>query len=103
MSDRLALANAIEEAGIERSKAERAASVIVAAIYDPAATKPDIQASETAVRANIAEPGKCRMVRTCGIGSGCRNGAVRAGTVRREVAARDGIGRAATVPRAGES
>jgi hypothetical protein len=54
MSDRLALANAIEEAGIERSKAERVASVIVAAIYDHAATKADVQASETAVRADIA-------------------------------------------------
>ena len=54
MSDRLALANAIEEAGIERSKAERVASVIVAAIYDHAATKADVQASETAVRADLA-------------------------------------------------
>ena len=55
MSDRLALSNAIEEAGIERSKAERVASVIVAAIYDHAATKADVQASETAVRADIAQ------------------------------------------------
>jgi hypothetical protein len=55
MSDRLALANAIEEAGIERSKAERVASVIVAAIYDHAATKTDVQASETAVRADVAQ------------------------------------------------
>ena len=55
MSDRLALANAIEDAGIERSKAERVASVIVAAIYDHAATKVDVQASETAVRADIAQ------------------------------------------------
>ena len=54
MSDRLALANAIEEAGIERSKAERVASIIVAAIYDRVATKPDVQASETAARADIA-------------------------------------------------
>jgi hypothetical protein len=55
MSDRLALANAIEEAGIERSKAERVASVIVAAIYDLAATTADVQASEAAVRADVAE------------------------------------------------
>jgi tRNA U34 5-carboxymethylaminomethyl modifying GTPase MnmE/TrmE len=55
VSDRLALANAIEEAGIERSKAERVASVIVAAIYDHAATKADVQASETAVRADVAQ------------------------------------------------
>jgi hypothetical protein len=55
MSDRLALANAIEDAGIERAKAERVASVIVAAIYDHAATKVDVQASETAVRADVAQ------------------------------------------------
>ena len=46
MSDRLALANAIEDAGIERSKAERVASVIVDAIHDNVATKADVQASE---------------------------------------------------------
>jgi hypothetical protein len=34
MSDRLALANAIEDAGIERSKAQRVASVIFDAIHD---------------------------------------------------------------------
>jgi hypothetical protein len=55
MSDRLALANEIEEAGIERSKAERVASVIVATIYDRAATKADVLASETAVRADVAQ------------------------------------------------
>ena len=33
MSDRLALANAIEDAGIERSKAQRVASVIFDAIH----------------------------------------------------------------------
>jgi hypothetical protein len=37
MSDRLALANAIEEAGIERSKAERIASVIVDLVHDSVA------------------------------------------------------------------
>jgi hypothetical protein len=55
VSDRLALANAIEDAGIPRDKAERVASVIVAAIYDHAATKADVQASEAAVRADIAQ------------------------------------------------
>ena len=38
MSDRLALSNAIEDAGIERAKAERAASVIVDLIHDSVAT-----------------------------------------------------------------
>jgi uncharacterized protein involved in exopolysaccharide biosynthesis len=55
LSDRLALAHAIEDAGIERAKAERVASVIVAAIYDHAATKVDVQAAETAVRADVAQ------------------------------------------------
>ena len=50
MSDRLALANAIEDAGIERSKAERVASVIFDAIHDNVATKADVQASEAAIR-----------------------------------------------------
>ena len=36
MSDRLALSNAIEDAGIERAKAERVASVIVDLIHDSA-------------------------------------------------------------------
>jgi hypothetical protein len=42
MSDRLALANAIEDAGIERGKAERVASVIFDAIHDNVATKADV-------------------------------------------------------------
>jgi hypothetical protein len=42
MSDRLTLANAIEDAGIERSKAERIASTIVDLIHDNVATKSDI-------------------------------------------------------------
>lgn len=44
MSDRLALANAIEDAGIPRAKAERVASVIFDAIHDNVATKADVQA-----------------------------------------------------------
>jgi hypothetical protein len=42
MSDRLALANAIEDAGIERGKAARIASVIFDAIHDNVATKADL-------------------------------------------------------------
>jgi hypothetical protein len=54
MSDRLALANAIEDAGIERSKAERLASVIFDAIHDNVATKADVQASEAVLRHELA-------------------------------------------------
>ena len=43
MSDRLTLANAIEDAGIDRAKAERVASAIVDIIHDSVATKSDIQ------------------------------------------------------------
>jgi hypothetical protein len=39
MSDRRALANAIEDAGISRDKAQRVASVIFDAINDNVATK----------------------------------------------------------------
>ena len=46
MSDRLALANAIEDAGIERAKAERVASVIFDAIHDSVATKADLDRLE---------------------------------------------------------
>ena len=53
MSDRLALANAIEDAGIERSKAERVASVIFDAIHDNVATKADVQALGAELRAEI--------------------------------------------------
>jgi hypothetical protein len=53
LSDRLALANAIEDAGIERTKAERVASVIFDAIHDNVATKADVQASEAAIRGEL--------------------------------------------------
>jgi hypothetical protein len=53
VSDRLALANAIEDAGIERGKAQRLASVIFDAIHDNVATKADVQASEAALRSEI--------------------------------------------------
>ena len=57
MSDRLALANAIEDAGIERAKAERMASVIFDAIHDNVATKADIAplATKTEVAAVSAD------------------------------------------------
>ena len=61
MSDRLALANAIVDAGIERGKAERVASVIVDLIHDSVATKADMQASEAAIRGELrAEIGSVR-------------------------------------------
>jgi hypothetical protein len=53
MSDRLALANAIEDAGVERAKAVRIATVIFDAIHDNVARKVDVLASETALRADI--------------------------------------------------
>jgi hypothetical protein len=53
VSDRLALANAIEDAGIERGKAERVASVIFDAIHDNVATKADVQASEASIRSQL--------------------------------------------------
>jgi hypothetical protein len=44
MSDRLTLAHAIEDAGIDRAKAERVASAIIDLIHDEVATKVDVQA-----------------------------------------------------------
>lgn len=54
MSDRLALANAIEDAGIDRAKAERVASVIIDAIRDQVATKADVAAAAAGLRLEIA-------------------------------------------------
>ena len=57
MADRLTLAHAIEDAGIERTKAERVASVIFDAIHDNVATKQDIAAVNARidlVRADLA-------------------------------------------------
>lgn len=48
------LANAIEDAGIERAKAERVASVIVDLVHDSVATKADVQALGGELRADIA-------------------------------------------------
>jgi hypothetical protein len=55
MSDRLALANAIEDAGIERGKAERVASVIFDAIHDNVATRSDVQAEAAALRLELSQ------------------------------------------------
>ncbi len=54
MSDRLALANAIEDAGIERAKAERIATVIFDVIHENVATKADVQGAEARLNAQIA-------------------------------------------------
>jgi hypothetical protein len=54
MSDRLALANAIQDAGIERDKAERLATVIFNAIHDNVATKADVQGAEARLNAQVA-------------------------------------------------
>ena len=50
VSDRLTLAHAIEDAGIERTKAEHVASAIFDAIRDNVATKADI----ASVKADVA-------------------------------------------------
>ena len=47
MTDRLSLANALAEAKIERSAAERIATEIFEAIHDSVATKSDIERLET--------------------------------------------------------
>jgi hypothetical protein len=72
MSDRLALSNAIEDAGIDRAKAERIASTIVDLIHDNVATKADVatvsanlRQTEIALKADIAElRGEVRRVET---------------------------------------
>ncbi len=53
MSDRLTLANAIEDAGIDRHKAERIASVIFDAIHDTVATKADLQSEVASLRSDM--------------------------------------------------
>jgi hypothetical protein len=53
MSDRLALANAIEDAGIERAKAAAIASVISDMVHGAVATKADLQASEATLRSEV--------------------------------------------------
>ena len=50
MTDRLSLANALADAKIERSAAERIATEIFDAIHDNVATKADVQRLEAAMR-----------------------------------------------------
>jgi hypothetical protein len=54
MTDRLALARAFEDAGIERAKAERLATVIVEMVRGSVATKADVQAMGAELKAAIA-------------------------------------------------
>jgi hypothetical protein len=53
MSDRLTLATAIEEAGIDRDKAVRIASLIWDAIHENVATKADLEATELRLNAKL--------------------------------------------------
>ena len=50
MTDRLSLANALADAKIERSAAERIATEIFDPIHDNVATKADVQRLEAAMR-----------------------------------------------------
>lgn len=54
MSDRLALAHAIEDAGIERAKAEAVATAIARFVEGSAATKADLDRVEASLKADIA-------------------------------------------------
>jgi hypothetical protein len=54
MSDRLALAHVIEDAGIPRDKAENVATAIARFVEGSAATKADIDRVEAALKADIA-------------------------------------------------
>jgi hypothetical protein len=53
MSDRLALAHAIEEAGIERAKAEGMATAIVRFVEGSVATKADLERTTAALKADV--------------------------------------------------
>jgi hypothetical protein len=54
VSDRLALAHVIEDAGIPREKAEAVATAIARFIEGSAATKADVDRVEAALKADIA-------------------------------------------------
>jgi hypothetical protein len=54
MTDRLTLIEALEDAGIERSKATHIATVIFDAIQQNGATRADVQASEARPRSTAA-------------------------------------------------
>jgi hypothetical protein len=53
MSDRLALAHAIEDAGISREQAENIATAIARFVEGSAATKADVDRAEAALKAEI--------------------------------------------------
>lgn len=53
MSDRLTLTEAMEDPGIERSKAARIATVVFDVIHQNVATKADVQASEASLRGEM--------------------------------------------------
>jgi hypothetical protein len=53
MTDRLALADVIEDGGIERAKAVRIATAIFDAIHDNVATKADLERVQAAFRTDI--------------------------------------------------
>ena len=67
MSDRLALSNAIEDAGIERHKAQRLASVIFDAIHDNVATKADLLALESRLTERFTRRGITGLITAGGI------------------------------------
>jgi hypothetical protein len=54
MADRLTLARALEKGGIVRDAAEQIATEIFDAIHENVATKSDLQATETTLRAELA-------------------------------------------------
>jgi hypothetical protein len=54
MSDRLALAHVIEDAGIPREKAEAVATAIARFVEGSAATKADLDRVEASLKADIA-------------------------------------------------
>ena len=62
MSDRLALSNAIEEAGIPRDKAQRLASVIFDAIHTSVATKADLVALESRLTERFTRRGIAALI-----------------------------------------
>jgi tetrahydromethanopterin S-methyltransferase subunit F len=67
VSDRLALSNAIEDAGIERHKAQRLASVIFDAIHDNVATKADLLALESRLTERFTRRGIAGLITASGI------------------------------------
>jgi hypothetical protein len=62
VSDRLALSNAIEDAGIARDKAQRLASVIFDAIHSSVATKADLAALEARLTERFTRRGIAALI-----------------------------------------